>query len=505
MSINFKAGRLSIIFLMLFAGFTLSFTSSLMTANVAYADGGGWDIELPGQNEIPPQTGGGCGLACPTPGPAPNPAPPGGGGSPPGGGGGGGGGGGSTGYMVEWTDGSGCGVKVVDGKSYSASTRSTYKPQLLWNPGKNPPTFGKDWVLYSRAPDGGSYWNGKMLVGSPTCVWPEVYVQRYQQICNISVKVQIGMVAPTRKTDPAVTGYTAYPRGSKDWNACAASRSNPYKVSTAKKINQYGYYEVYGNEENVLMNKKITTVYDERGRGAYTTEEITVGTPYSPRGWHLLNSLSVDCKNGAKMPGIMVSDWSEQPCQGTKAWSSHVCKTSPIQYDTSDGSGTSMRGIGTPKVQFLRDGKARKMIFDQNIVGPNLKVNTYKTKFLRSADSTPWNSSKSYNNNLFSLTRSGSDTNILSINNGTESPTYNGRINTVFASGYYASEQGAPTKITQQVNWTGIRTITSVQITGVSSDGRILLSNITLQIPTSGICTNTGTIDYIRAIGHEAG
>ncbi len=505
LTINSHLKKLPLYIALLFVGFSLALGSSLLAPSAAYADG--WPV-IGGDNGTDPGPGaqnpidnvGGKPL---TPGPNP--------GAGPGGPGSGEIGHGNPNLVVEWYVGASCGSKVIDGKTYYGTPRQFYAitKVLMGNStvddSEHPPNYGKDWYIFDINSAGQITWIGKVAKGPQECIYPTVNITRADQTCSIYAQIQVRMTSPKRKDEPVVTAYTPYREGSKDWNSCASSRSRAFVASTSKAITEYGYYELHGKERYVNMNKKITSVTNPVTGAVTRTEEITLGTPYTPRGWHLINTLSMDCKNGARTPGVMQNDWTEAPCQGTGSGKSHVCKADPIQYDTSDGTGTSMTSVGTKKIQFLRDGKARKMVFNQSIVGPTVTVNSYKTKFLRSSDSTPWDSSKAYNKNLFSLTKDGSTNNILNAGNGTSSPTYSGRANTVFAQGYYASEQNAPTKITQQINWTGTRTIQSVKIDGMSSNGQIMLSKITVKVPTSGVCTNTGTIDYVRAIGHEAG
>lgn len=496
--------RLLLIALFLGIGFSVTFASSAFaeapTIPITNGGGGSGAPEL-GRPSLPSPSPGGS--TNPSPPPAPSP---GGGGS----GGGGGGGGGdaslpSSTYSV-YHDGynPACGVKRVwNGVRYIDTYAVGYK--LFYRSGyeignTSPPVPGASYI--APHPSGGLVWNVTRQVGMD-CIYAVAHTTLEVITCSIQVDIRVSMLSPMVKHDPSVyVGNSVYPRGSKDINACRAS-ANRYQFGIERAVTEYGYYQATGTERLVPMSIYTTTLTNPETGSQKVSKDIILGAERvtSPR---LLTTFSLQCKNGFNTPGVMSRDWTEQSCQGTGGGTSHKCNANPIQYDVADGTSTSMKTFSNNRVQMLRDGKARKMNFDQYITGKNISVNSYKTHFVRNAGSTPWNTAKSYNNNLFELRKDIAGGSILTSKNGTSSPTYSGRINTLYASGYSASEVDAPTKIQQELNWSGTRTITSYKITSFNNGG-VQFTPITLKVPTSGVCTQEAVIDYVRAIGHEAG
>lgn len=372
----------------------------------------------------------------------------------------------------------------------------TFGYYLLENvSGVNP---GPGWTEIYRTQQG-TYGYEKTALISIACKYPpRVYYTTVR--CSISQSVEAFQVAPNRKTlsGPLTTG-TGYAENAGSLAACNNAYGNVYMN---KSITEYGFYDIYTWQRMQAVRVEV----------AYTPNEVTGVTPapkiisrspaYNTSRFRA-QTASLDCEYGFRSPGVSRSDWTETPCQ-TIGRPTYVCVQQPIQFDAGEGSTTTMRASTSGSIQFLRDGKARKTVFNQTPQGSGISINTsrYKTTFFRAEDSTPWNSSALYNKNQFDLSLNATGQSILSNSKGTSSPTYNGKVDNTWFTGIQSSESGKPTKITQRVNWAGSRTIRSGTITSINANtGAVSWSPINVTVPTSGICNQVASVDYIRPIG----
>lgn len=436
-------------------------------------------------------TGGGGG----TP---PPPGPPASNGSPPSTGGGGGNIGGGGGTQVPsnvWskrTMGLTC-PRRDDGKAALARDLF-YQTQYTSNThGKTPPAIS--WEFYYSTSNGEYFFKRDMFLYE-RCLYPprSTFVT---VTCSIRYYVEAQMVAPQARSVGQASAGTGYAEGSYNYSACYNSKGY---ANLAQPLKEYGFYNVNVWQRAASARVEVFTSPNEV-TGVTPAPRIVSLSPAYTTSKRVTSTASIDCQNGFLTPGRMRADWSETPCQTTTN-PTYTCQPQPILFDGADGTSERMMSFAGNSTQFMRDGKVRKVVFNQSPVGATIKVNSYRTKFLRSAGSTPWDTSKMYNKNLFELSLTKTSKSILSEGQGTSSPWEKGKVNTVFATGYAAGSVGAPTKITQQLEWTGTRTIRSGTITSINPNtGGVSYAPTMLTVPTVGLCAQTGTMEYIRAIG----
>lgn len=435
----------------------------------------------------------------PDPGTQPAPGNPGAGTNPPGGNGGGGGGGGGFGRETVWSPYSLTSICPIrdDGKA-NIGFYSHY--QRVWEmvDGENPPP-GSGWEFVTRT----------NIMGNMTTTWTQriflnfecVYPPRTQILpldCYISTTAQVRMVAPASRVVGQQTSYSGYGENSGNYNACVNSKTS---IKFGQGFDAYGFYNIgtFSRVQRVLVEY---TLEPHPLTGAMAPPRI-VSTAGAYNGALVVaGTASVHCTNGFKSPGTMYSDWSDTPCNNI----SYVCPYVNPQIDVSDiGKSKSMKSF-SGKIQLVRDGKNRETVFGLgNVRGTSISVSSYQTKFTRSG--TPWDNSKSYTKNLFEMsTNSSSSGSILSVSSGSSTNLMNGKINNIFTRGYYASEAGSPTKVTQEVTWKGTRSVRSGFINTVNPvTGSVSYGSRYITVPTSGKCSQSASLDYVRSIGHEAG
>lgn len=381
-----------------------------------------------------------------------------------------------------------------DGKA-AIKAINTYGTYILESVGGQSP--GAGWISAGSAPNGTYYWEKTTLISVACKYPPRVYYSTI--MCSISQTVQANQVAPSRKVLATRTTGTGYAENAGSLNSCYGAYGN---VFLNQPITEYGYYDIYTWQRMQAVRVEI----------AYTPNEVTGVLPapkivsrsaaYNTSPF-LAQTASLDCQNGFLTPGKSRTDWTETPCNKI-ANPTYTCAPQPIQFDVADGTAVSMRATGNGFIQLMRDGKARKAVFDQRPSGATVTVNAgrYKTTFHRAADSTPWKSSALFNKNLFDLSATATGTSILSQENGTKSPTYSGKKNDVWFTAIDASDASKPTKVTQQLNWAGTRTIRSGTIISINANtGAISWAPRTVTVPTSGVCNQTASVEYVRSIG----
>lgn len=384
-----------------------------------------------------------------------------------------------------------------DGKA-ALSTVITFA-QHFWpvKAGTRPP--GSGWVYQYKV---GSYSGTLEVFAKPQeisrrCLYPpRVYYTTVQ--CSIAYYVEISRTVPNPRGFGISTGRTGYGEGSYNYNACVNSKGF---ASVNSPVTEYGYYIVQAWQR--AANARVEIAYTPNEvTGAMPGPKIVSLSPAFTTTKRTLATASLDCKNQFRTPGLSgITDWTEAPCSSGPG-SSFTCSPQPVLFDTADGSGRSLQSFSGNSAQFTRDGKAREIVFNQTVSGSRIVVQTQKTRFLRGSASTPWSTSSLYNNNLFELSDSKTGESILSQESGTKSGIYNGNKKNVWTRGYAASDSGRPTTLTQKVDWTGLRTITSANITSVNPNtNQVGFTYVTRQVPTSGVCNQSATLDYVRSIG----
>lgn len=438
-----------------------------------------------------------------------------GGGSGNNGGGGSGGGGGGGDYdpygwterrMPDWAGGGlSCPVRD-DGKASIGADYHMTKTFDYGTSATQPPRGEGGWTYSGYFPGSGYLFEMTVQAGR-TCLYPP-RSHFVSVVCSIQFGVDIQMTRPTNKTLGTATAGTGYSEGSTNYNACINSKGD---ARLNKRITEYGYFEVNTFQRAQVAKVEIFDEVDIR-TGAVPAPKIVSLSPAYNTLKARTSTASLDCKLGFKSPGVYQSDYTERLCQGTTS-AVAVCSSMPVQFSDVQYNDFGLTGkqpaLSTRTGQNgsqIDKGEITKLVFNQSVGGKGIAVNSYKTKFLRSANSTPWMTANQWNNNSFDLRQTWDGKSVLSQGSGTSTPVYGGKDNEVFAKGLDASSAGSPTKITQELTWSGTRTIQSGTITAINPNtGTVSYTPITLTVPTSGVCSQTVTLEYIRPIGDKIG
>ena len=488
-------GRATFLILLLSLAFGLAFTMSL-TSNVstAHAACGGPGSLCGSLGDA--HSGGGSG------GSKPSHSSPSTGGHSSGGSSSGSGGssGSSSSYIINVPGSNGCPLK--QGKAALGIAQHWYRMYAYGDTPNGPDNGGYGYryigVIYTGGYDGtvGNriYKYEKDFIEKTTCLYPSMTVKK-NIVCSISYTVEIDKVEPNAKTLGKETRNTNYRQGSKDYNACISSSGS---VNASQGVSEYGYYKVltYQKAQNAVA--EIATTVNQ-WTGSYDKPKIvSLSPPYntSPK---VAMTASLDCRYGWKNPGVRYPEyWTDAGCMGDVA-NSYKCVVKPVQIDGADGTATKMRPLNTgDTLQVLRDGKNRKMTFNQTISSKNISVKTTHTRFLRTG--TPWVAGRSPQLNTFELRLTPTGNSVIQTN-GKGTANYSGIKNTVYATGYDASNPNGKTSITQEINFTGTRTIKSGRIVSINaSKGTVSVDTFTTKVPTSGRCSQTVSLEYLRTI-----
>lgn len=438
-----------------------------------------------------------------------------------GGGGSGGGGGSNPDVRIDRVipDPGVCPYRTADGKSaigvdyqwatiYKYGTKDTPPdPYYYWGNPVYTPGYG---YLYST----------EVLLGHSCLYPPMTYLTTHT--CYISSTSTVSMLKPAGGNFKPVTrtNTSGYSQGSMDYNACMNSNS---EVELGVAISEKGFYT-----SKAYSLAQIATI-----EVAYTPDGITGQIP-APKIVGLSGVFqtapknatgSLHCLYGWESEGVDHGDWTETPCSSQNSTNpSYVCSSDAVLYNGYNFG-------KTPEVQSMRDGSDNKLEFNQSIKGDSINVEKEWTTFNRSADSSPWSSTLKENNNLVQLdvlTRNGTRltkqfADHQGLNRGLQSAKYDGILNTAFLLGFQASDKtpligkngievkdskgepvwiDQPTKITQVVDWAGTRTMQSAIITSIDTrNGVMKATPITVTVPTTGTCSQTASITFIRAIG----
>jgi hypothetical protein len=324
------------------------------------------------------------------------------------------------------------------------------------------------------------------------------------------------MQEPQSKLLATKTSTSGYSQGSTDYNACMSSNS---KVKLGVAINEKGFYA-----SQAYSMAQIATI-----EVAYTADGLTGQIP-PPKIIGLSGVFqtapknatgSLHCSAGWQSPGVHHGDWTETPCSSQNSKNpSYVCSADPVLYNGRNF------GMGTV-VQSMRDGKDNELVWNQGISGAGITVDPskFKTTFKRSADSGPWDKNAPADYNLIQLdVKNGAgarEANALK-SDGLNTRTFNGRVNTAYLMGFTAANMREQkdalgnfvmkdgqrvwvpqsTDISQVLAWSGTRQMQSVVITEIdAANGTMTATPTTITVPTSGLCSQTASVEFIRAIG----
>lgn len=350
---------------------------------------------------------------------------------------------------------------------------------------------------FIRAGSGGYHAWERMVMTGLGCVYPPR--TRLDTVpCYISTTIVLNQTAPTSRVVGTKTRQTGYTAGSSNYDACINSSS---RVSFGSGLPAYGFYEIGNN--SWVQNVTVETALGVDPLLGYVPAPKIVGwAPSYNTGHRVTSTASLHCSTGFESPGVWRSDWTDAPCINI----SYVCPVEKVKIDVSNPGEAPIAKTITDRIQLMRDGKTRELRFGLGSVhGESITVSSYKTRFVR--EGTPWDDSKLYNKNLFELSTSASAKgSMLSHGSGAETAWKAGKINSAFTRGYYASEADSPTKITQQVRWTGSRLVRSGVVNNVDPvSGAVDYTATYISVPTTGLCSQTATLEYVRPIGHESG
>jgi hypothetical protein len=371
-------------------------------------------------------------------------------------------------------------------------------PANAWPPGAG-------WVKGSSTGLGGYWFFRTIPTGSYECIWPPSYALVTAE-CIISTTANIREVRPNNILIDSRTVYSGYSFGSSDREACADSKT---RISLNANITRYSIVEAFAVSSAAKVTFKVYTSADPRTGSKPATEFIGALGPYNltPK----TDSLSISCRNVSRPADYSLTDFTDNLCNPSTFNPSYQCNASPVLFDSSPaGSATpTMNSFPGNSIQYVKQQTAnsgKQIVFNQNPSGAGITVNSYKTQFTRSADSTPWKASLGNSNNLVELD-AVSPTGSLSKNiltDGTSSPWYSTKTNTTKFIAYDASDNGKPTRISQILEWIGTRSVTSATITGMNPlTGALETAATTINVPTSGMCTQTAAIDMVRTIGDK--
>lgn len=358
--------------------------------------------------------------------------------------------------------------------------------------------LGLPWVYQAYIPGFGFLWEAEIFV-SKTCLYPpRTYLTT--ATCVISSTANVSMVAPQSKSLATKTTTSGYSQGSTNYNACINSNT---RAGVGVALDEYGMYTSTAVSRAQIATVEVAYTANEATGEFPAPKIIALSAPFSmaPRS----ATASVDCANGFRTPGVNRSDWSENACSSANSNNpTFICRTPAVLVDVAEGNrARSMKAVGNGgSLQLMRDGKSRLVQFNQSVTGSSIKVDSIRTRFIRSENSTPWNSGGTYTKNLFELRSSEGGGSVLSRERGTSTPSYTFNRKDIFAVGYSASEFGAPTRITQAFHWKGTRTIRSATITSIDGrTGAITAVPTTRTVPTNGNCEQTVNLEYVRPIG----
>lgn len=369
------------------------------------------------------------------------------------------------------------------------------------------PNGDPSWLYQYSTPNGQYFFQRTVFLHRDCLYPPRTYFTTAQCIISSSASVSLVNTAPGNGATPGIikqaTAMSGYPEGSTDYNACvnSSSRVNPHAALTV-----YGYYTASA------VSQAQTALVEV----AYTPDDVTGAVPapkiVSLSGVYNLTPVStngsLECSN-FYTPGHPNADFTETPCsdQNTKnGGASYQCVQEQPLFDSTVGPHEALIPFpANNTIDGLNDGNPQHIQFSQKPTGEFITVNSYDTYFTRDASSTPWKAGVGPQDNVFTLNtmKTGiTGHNMFNNFDGTKSPFSSGQVDDVWATSISAGSIGSPTKISQVLQWSGTKTVNSVEITSIDVlTGEFTYTTKQVQVPTTGQCKQTISINYVRSIG----
>lgn len=389
-----------------------------------------------------------------------------------------------------------------DGKAAIARDVYTHKIYGYGPDEETSPPGGYAWEYQGYSPGYGySYTAWKS--GRTECLYPpRTYFT--DETCFISSTAVVDRVRPTKARLASKTTSSGYSYGSTDYNACVNSHS---RAGVGVSIDDYGYYRSNAYSRAVIAKVEISITPNEVTGVTPGPKIVALSAPFitAPKA----ATASLDCNRGFSTPGVLLTNYTEEDCSSQNSKNpSYRCVANPVLFNISnDPKKELLKSFNAQNsIQFMRDGVPRKTVFGQSITGSSIKVNSYTTQFFRDKNSSPWDTRNGavygWKGNIFQMRTSADGKSIFPEGAGTKSKVLKGKVNDTWTLANTASNPGQPTIVTQKVQWTGTRTIQSARITEVNGEtGKISWVPTTVVVPTTGSCSQTASMEYVRAIG----
>lgn len=357
------------------------------------------------------------------------------------------------------------------------------------------PGYGFEYQGYY--PGYGHQWKAMRLVGMKCLYPPRTTLVTHK--CIISTTATVDMLVPVRKNIVAKSQGSGYAAGSGDFNACINAKS---RADANTSITEDGYYfaTVVSQVQNVVFEISITP--NEFDGSIPGPKMVSASPVYNTAPAGVYGSLH--CSTGWVSPATPLANYGD----------TSACEKSPGNpngfYQCSSNDVPRVVGYDARNpIQIWGDGKRNKVTFDQRISGDGLTVNNYNTQFRLSEDSAPFHLPTASGfidpNMLLTEVFRGENDNANQNQMRTNRSTvpFGGVVNEIYVASYEESEMHIIQPglqalwFSQELRWSGTRTQVSVEVIGIEP-GVFITRPIVVQVPTSGICTDTAVIDVQR-------
>lgn len=370
------------------------------------------------------------------------------------------------------------------------------KREERYTDGVGSPPPGSGWTYLGYYPnDGGSgaYWTRTLSLSGVICVYkPQNSVVSDPIQCILSTTATIDRVRPT--TARLGTGYSTsgYTVGSQDLQACKDSQSS---VFIDAKVNEYSIVEAQAVSKAVWTTWRTYPGTDPRTGSAFTPTLVDTSGVFDVNPQR--DSLSIACWGKSHPADYSIGDFTDEPCSPHRSNNpSTQCNVSPVLFDlkASWEKEEKMRSVPADSAEYIVNdigNPGRKIVFDQNPTGQGITINSYRTQYTTNTNYT-----------TLDLLRQNSTQEDVLVDKKLKSAWFSGKQNAVQLQFQGALNRDAPMKLSQTLEWTGTREVSSAgSFTVHPITGQMGYADTTAVVPTSGSCISTATIGIMRPIG----
>jgi len=326
------------------------------------------------------------------------------------------------------------------------------------------------------------------------CLYPPSY-RDVQIRVVLSSEVTIERVRPDTEVLANIKMTSDWQDG--DHSISGAYASDSLYAAADVDLNDYGRYQASGTTKSRYVTARLWNSHTDDAGNRYTDSIISVGPVFTAD--NRTARAEITCEGYRN--GWSGTSWSYTH---TDCGPTGNSTETPEYQCVAEGDDPAIRINAAPtrSATLPRDGNAVPVEFDLVRPEGNFTANGTVTTMFNRAGGSPWdtNGVRTPSEAMFALVDDPTSTRTL-LTSDTFTPRLSGARELVYAKAWWASDQGDPTRFRSMWNFVGTSEVSTVEITGVASDGTWTTRTRTTEVESTAMCASPfAELTYVRAV-----